>query len=71
MGNQQQRVSIKGEDADMPGNPFGAGSDSGALFLQGYPVEEGDDGEDVVLAAIYPDGGYERCGSEVPATLRD
>jgi len=56
------------EGADVSGNPVGAGSDYGAPFLHGLPVREGDGGEEVVLAAIDQDGGYQGSGFEELAT---
>jgi len=52
------------EDADMSGNPVRARSDSGAPLLHELPAREGDGGERVALAAIDPDGGYQRTCSE-------
>ena len=53
----------------MPQNPIRTGDDSGAPFLHGLPVGEGDGGEEVVLAAIDPDGGHQRSSLEVPAAM--
>lgn len=47
-----------------------ARSDSGAPFLHGPPVGEGNGGEKMVLTAVDPDGGYHGSGFEELATSR-
>ena len=59
------------EVADVSGNPVEAGSNSGAPFLHGSPAKEGDGGEEVVLAATDPGGGYQGSGFEISHRIID